>query len=199
MFKTSSRMADGVRRGIRAFPPHAVRRTVSYTIVALATAACTTLDRAVGSVPWFTTMRDQPAVRPFEMRLAAPEGSVPITGVMDSLDIYSPAGLRIVDGMHNPIARDSISVHRGDKIFHTYCAVCHGVQGHGDGTVAGPKGLGYAPDLTLDVTKQRSDGYIFAIIRHGRGVMPRYGDKIRDPNDRWNVVNYVRTLQGATP
>jgi hypothetical protein len=28
--------------------------------------------------------------------------------------------------------------------------------------------------------------------------MPRYGDKIRDPNDRWNVVNYVRHLQGAT-
>ncbi len=45
------------------------------------------------------------------------------------------------------------------------------------------------------MTRQRSDGYIYAVIRHGRGVMPRYGDKIRDPMDRWRVVRYVRQLQ----
>ena len=28
----------------------------------------------------------------------------------------------------------------------------------------------------------------------GRGLMPRYGDKIKG-TDRWDVVNYVRTLQ----
>ena len=28
----------------------------------------------------------------------------------------------------------------------------------------------------------------------GRGLMPVYGDKVRG-NDRWDVVNYVRTLQ----
>ena len=55
--------------------------------------------------------------------------------------------------------------------------------------------LGYVPPLTADMTKQRSDGYIYAIIRHGRGIMPRYGDKIQGI-DRWHVVNYVRQLQG---
>ena len=29
----------------------------------------------------------------------------------------------------------------------------------------------------------------------GRGLMPRYGDKIRG-TDQWDLVNYVRTLQG---
>ncbi len=183
---------------VRGVTTHDVRRTIALTIVAIATVGCTTLDRAVGAVPWFTTMRDQPAVRPFEMRMQQPEGSVPVTGHVDSLNIYDPAGLKIVDGLRNSGAHDAAALARGDKIFHTYCAVCHGVAGHGDGTVAGPRGLGYAPDLTLDMTKQRSDGYIYAIIRHGRGVMPRYGDKIRDSNDRWNVVNYVRHLQGAT-
>ena len=177
---------------------HDARRTIAIALLALVSVSCTTLDRAVGAVPWFTTMRDQPSVRPFEMRMQQPEGSVPVTGHVDSLDIYSPAGLKVVDGLRNTGAHDAAALARGDKIFHTYCAVCHGVAGQGDGTVAGPKGLGYAPNLTLDVTKQRSDGYIYAIIRHGRGVMPRYGDKIRDPNDRWNVVNYVRHLQGAT-
>jgi hypothetical protein len=29
--------------------------------------------------------------------------------------------------------------------------------------------------------------------------MPRYGDKIVRPDDRWAVVNYVRSLQAAAP
>lgn len=173
-------------------------RNLRVVLLAFVLSGCTTLDRAVGSVPWFTTMRDQPGVRPFEgPRFTQPEGSIPTTGRADSLNIYDPAGLRIVDATRNPVARDSASLHRGGKIFVTYCSVCHGTQGQGNGTVAGR--FGYVPDLTQQMTKDRSDGYIYAIIRHGRGVMPRYGDKIRDVNDRWNVVNYVRHLQGATP
>ncbi|HEY2805900.1 MAG TPA: cytochrome c [Gemmatimonadales bacterium] len=181
------------------------RLSALLLVLTVASGGCTTLDRAIGMVPWFTTMRDQPAVRPFEGPLDStgkapkflpPEGSVPITGREDSNSIYDPAGLRITDAMHNPMAKNAASLERGGKIYNTYCIVCHGVQGHGDGTVAGR--IGYVPDLTLDITKQRSDGYIYAIIRHGRGVMPRYGDKIRDPGDRWNVVNYVRKLEGQT-
>ena len=180
-------------------------RGAGLAALVFVTSSCTTLDRAVGLVPWFTTMRDQPAVRPFEgprdsagngPMFLPPEGSIPITGLEDSLSIYDPAGLRITDALRNPVPRDQASLDRGSRIFRTYCSVCHGSEGRGDGTVSGK--LGYVPDLTQDITKQRSDGYIYAILRHGRGVMPRYGDRIRDPRDRWNVVNYVRKLQGAT-
>jgi mono/diheme cytochrome c family protein len=180
------------------------RRALLVAALALSAAGCTTLDRAIGKVPWFTTMRDQASVRPFEPVpgdtsrspvFLPPEGSVPVTGREDSLDIYGD-GLRAVDAMVNPIPigdRD-YAVARGRRIYDTYCAVCHGVQGKGDGTVAGK--FGYVPDLTLDMTVQRSDGYLYAIIRHGRGIMPRYGDRIRDVGDRWRVVTYVRHLQG---
>ena len=146
-------------------------------------------------------MRDQIATRPFENpygdsarapRFLPPEGSVPTSGREDSLDIYTPEGLRRVDALRRP---GELPALRGRLIFEEYCAVCHGVQGKGDGTVAGR--FGYIPDLTQDMTRQRSDGYLYAIIRHGRGIMPRYGDKIRDVRDRWAVVQYVRTLQGA--
>jgi hypothetical protein len=43
-----------------------------------------------------------------------------------------------------------------------------------------------------------SDGYLYAIVRYGRGVMGRYGDKIWLPSDRWAVVNYVRELQARS-
>lgn len=181
-------------------------RTTHYalrTLAILALTGCTTLDRAIGKVPWFTTMRDQPNVRPFEGPLDSaghapkflpPDGSIPVTGREDSLDITSDAGLRIVNALKSPSPATAASVEWGGRIYNTYCIVCHGPQGHGDGTVAGR--MGYVPDLTQDMTKQRSDGYLYAIIRHGRGVMPRYGDKIRESADRWNVVSYVRKLQG---
>jgi hypothetical protein len=51
-----------------------------------------------------------------------------------------------------------------------------------------------APTLLTDITKNRTDGYIWGIIRNGRGLMPTY-DRIEDA-DRWDVVLYVRALQG---
>ena len=205
MFKTVRRATCDVRRqdvtgGLFRRTSYVVRRTMPL-LLALTT-GCTTLDRAIGAVPWFTTMRDQVATRPFEnpygdssrvLRFLPPEGSVPTTGREDSLDIYSPEGLRAVDALRRPASLPTAL--RGRLIYDEYCAVCHGVQGKGDGTVAGR--FGYVPDLTMDMTRQRSDGYLYAIIRHGRGIMPRYGDKIRDTRDRWAVVQYVRTLQGA--
>ena len=38
------------------------------------------------------------------------------------------------------------------------------------------------------------DGYIFGMIRNGRGLMPTY-NRIEEP-DRWDIINYLRSLQG---
>ncbi|HEU5303667.1 MAG TPA: cytochrome c, partial [Gemmatimonadales bacterium] len=44
-----------------------------------------------------------------------------------------------------------------------------------------------------------SDGYIYGMIRYGRGVMPRYGDKVPVPAERWAIVSHVRRLQVGSP
>ena len=44
-----------------------------------------------------------------------------------------------------------------------------------------------------------TDGYLYSIIRYGRGLMPKYGDKLPDQADRWAIVNHVRGLQAAAP
>ena len=149
-------------------------------VLVLAAAGCTTLDKAVGKVPWFTTMRDQPAIRPFELPRTPPAGSVPVTGREDSL--------------RNPVPVSDRSLRRGKQVFEQYCIVCHGPAGRGDGTVV-PKFVP-PPDLTMATSVQRTDGYLYAMIRQGRGIMPRYGDKIRGA-DRWHVVHYLRQLQGT--
>ena len=48
-----------------------------------------------------------------------------------------------------------------------------------------------------DQAKARSDGYIWGMIRNGRGLMPPY-NRIEEM-DRWDVVNYLRGLQGKYP
>ena len=64
-------------------------------------------------------------------------------------------------------------------------------MGDGPATKFGMPGI----NLVMDITKGRSDGYIFGMIRNGRGLMPSY-NRIEDA-DRWDVVNYLRGLQGS--
>ena len=171
--------------------PRRLAATAALVALGAWTSGCTTMDNAIAKVPWFTTMQHQVAVRPFEMPRTPAPGTVPITGHEDSLDIFTG-----VANLVNPVPRGEASLARGKIIFDTYCIVCHGPAGHSDGTVV-PKFVP-PPDLTLDATKQRSDGYIYAMIKQARGFMPKYGDKVRGV-DRWHVVNYVRKLQGSVP
>ena len=188
-------MSEQAHRRTAAQTCRPARRALAAAVLAVTAVGCTTLDNAVGKIPWFTTMRDQVVTRPFEAPpgeaapRGVPPGSVPVTGHEDSLDLLTD-----LHEVANPVARTGESLVRGRRIYDTYCVVCHGAQGGGDGPVAGK--MGYVPPLVTDMTKQRTDGYIYAVIRQGRGIMPRYGDKIRGA-DRWHVVNYVRQLQGA--
>ncbi len=181
----------------RAAPPRgrpgarrAALAAAAVAALSLGASACTTLDNAIARVWWFTTMARQPAIKPFQMARTPAPGSVPVTGREDSLDITTD-----LKGLGNPVPPTAASLERGQILFNTYCIVCHGPAGHGDGTVV-PKFVP-PPDLTAPTTRQRSDGYIYAMIKQGRGLMPRYGDRIFGV-DRWNVVNYVRQLQGQS-
>src|SRR5207247_8866701 len=41
-----------------------------------------------------------------------------------------------------------------------------------------------------------TDGYVFGMIRNGRGLMPPY-NRIEE-RDRWDLINYLRTVQAGT-
>jgi hypothetical protein len=87
------------------------------------------------------------------------------------------------------------SVANGRKYYQINCAVCHGDRATGDGAATR---FGMVPmNVTVDITKGRSDGYIWGIMRNGRGLMPSY-NRIEE-RARWDVVNYLRGLQGMLP
>jgi mono/diheme cytochrome c family protein len=95
----------------------------------------------------------------------------------------------------NPTPVSPASLANGRKHYVINCSVCHGDLGIGNGPTT-QYGMP-AINLTTDVTKGRSDGYIYGMLRNGRGLMPTY-NRIEEM-DRWDVVNYVRALQGRVP
>jgi mono/diheme cytochrome c family protein len=153
-------------------------------------------DNLLAQVPWFDHMISSQAVWPYS-RLGVPRntppGTVPVTGgEVDWSAEWAVANTTTADKLVNPT--DRIPSVRGDTLYHTFCAVCHGVAGAGDGPV-GPKVA--APSLLTPRAIGYTDGYLYSITRYGRGIMGKYGDKITEPGDRWQVVNYVRQVQSA--
>lgn len=159
---------------------------------------------ALGACSWFTDFKQQPKIDPWETPSDTipfrgnPQGSVPTTGSAAPGFMYdrvpSPQAVTAMASIANPVPADSASVNRGRVQYQINCAVCHGPSGAGNGVVMKyglyPPAIGSAQNPAAGYT----DGYLFGIIRNGRGLMPSY-NRIEEM-DRWDIVNYVRSLQG---
>lgn len=82
---------------------------------------------------------------------------------------------------------------RGALVYATYCQLCHGLHGKGDGTVA-QRGFPAPPSFLAENALKIKDGQIFHIVTYGQNNMPSYAAQVTQ-EDRWNAVAYVRKLQ----
>jgi mono/diheme cytochrome c family protein len=172
----------------------------ALALVVFATAGCS----------WLTDFRQQPSIAPWQSldgvgadtstpSRGNPQGSVSTSGT--AVAAYqvsyrrSPLTIDSMSTLRNPEAVTQESVDRGWKTFQVNCAVCHGNGGAGDGVVL-KFGVG-APSLLVPPYATRTDGYYFGQMRNGGAIMPPM-NRI-DERDRWNVINYVRGLQGKLP
>jgi mono/diheme cytochrome c family protein len=134
-------------------------------------------------IPFPTDMADQPSVDYQEgPRLLPPDGAVPVQGLS-----VIPEEFPV-----NPVPADQVSLQRGAILYGIHCQMCHGPQGHGDGPLAKyftrtPQNL-TGPQITAEF-----DGSVYLTITHGFGQMPALAENLT-PRERWDVVNYVRTL-----
>ncbi len=207
-----------IRRNVRF--AHGRNTRIAWVGALLITSgACTPLDDLAVLV-FGRSMRDSRSFDPYENTIAPPENSVsfasgnntpgpgrlntgqPEMGLMPApfaqTDLLSP----VVQNLPNPVPADPASLERGEVLFNRICAVCHGPTGVGaQANIIEKWSLLMAYNLSGPVVAGFSDGYIYGIMRVGRGLMPPYGHQISH-FDRWNIVNYVRVLQrqaGNTP
>ena len=95
-------------------------------------------------------------------------------------------------GKKNPVPVNDSSVALGQKIYLQRCAGCHGKTGKGDGPDAADLGI-HPAKLADAVVQEQTDGALFWKVTAGKKPMPSYRTRL-SPTDRWNVINYLRTL-----
>ena len=137
-------------------------------------------------IEWVSFMEIQPAYLPMEDPLPPPEHSIPIEGAIAIPGLGAP---------DNPTLADEASLARGKELYTINCQMCHGLNGQGNGQIA-PFLLRSKPaNLRSEVVQSKSDGSIFLTISNGlEGSMPALNENLT-VSERWDVVNYVRTLK----
>jgi len=94
----------------------------------------------------------------------------------------------------NPIPPDRKSRAAERDIYDRECASCHGAGGKGDGKDG--RDLHTRPtDLSSSAVAGQSDGALFWKVTTGRRPMPGFRKDMTE-EERWQVVNFIRTLEG---
>lgn len=93
----------------------------------------------------------------------------------------------------NPLKGNSTAIAEGKKLYDQMCAICHGAKGKGDGM--GGAALNPKPaNFTSETIQAQTDGAIYWKMTEGRAPMAAYKDILKD-NQRWQLVNYIRTFK----
>lgn len=187
---TSILEANGAHHMQRLAVQHPIRRHYwvrwAFVIVFLfiPTAIGLLLAYSFLAIPLPNQMVDQSSIA-YEQgpRLAAPAEAVPIQG--PALIAGQPAT--------EPVSATANSLQRGQVLFDIHCALCHGQKGLGNGPLSGR----FAPqpaNLTGSGVQDQADTDLFLVITQGRGLMSNMVENL-DPIERWDVINYVRSLK----
>lgn len=134
---------------------------------------------------WNTSMQNDVKLVPGQVTMGQPPGTVPREGaeLVVAREAYATR--------KNPVPADPASLARGQKLYDIYCTPCHGPGGKGDGLVT-PRFIP-PPDLTSAPVQAKTDGHFSYYIGYGGAVMPAYGEAL-SVADRWDLVNYLRSL-----
>ncbi|HEY3311461.1 MAG TPA: c-type cytochrome [Anaerolineales bacterium] len=169
------------------------RLLVVVAVAALLLSVLLVFSYDIIKIDWISFMEIQPSFRPMEDPLPVAARSIPVEGAA-----YIPGQ----GAPENPVKADAASVERGRILYSVTCIQCHGPNADGNGVIGGA--LVFPPaNLTADVVQNKPDGALFLTISNGiQGTagqihMPALNENLT-VRDRWDVVNYIRTIKATT-
>jgi mono/diheme cytochrome c family protein len=172
-----------------------------FAVVGVVIGALAIFAFDVIKIDWIVFMEIQPSFGTQEQPRAVPARSIPVEGAAYIPGAGAPA---------NPVVADDVSLSRGAQLFATNCQMCHGDTGLGNGPVSAYLVKKKPADLSSDLVQSKSDGSIFMVITNGvynpnntlfpavefSGQCPPLNENFT-VRERWDLVNYVRTLKAA--
>jgi mono/diheme cytochrome c family protein len=97
--------------------------------------------------------------------------------------------------MKSKVPTSKQSIAEGKELFDMACASCHGSTGKGNGVKAKNMGIEMYDMSTADYQTKFTDGEIYYQSFIGRETWHDFRKAVPDETDRWNLVNYIRTLK----
>jgi mono/diheme cytochrome c family protein len=94
--------------------------------------------------------------------------------------------------LKSPVAFTEKSIARGKMLYMRRCTECHGPDGRSQIDV-----IADATDLTVPKLYRSGtlEGEVFKSIKEGAGVsMPPFKMQIKNDDDMWHMVNFIRNL-----
>jgi mono/diheme cytochrome c family protein len=159
---------------------------VVFAVLGVLASVLITFTYDVIKIDWPSFMEIQPSYKPMENPLPVPARSVPVEGAAYITSMGVP---------QNPVTTDDVSIARGAELYQINCKMCHGEAGKGNGPIA-PFLVNFKPaDLTSPAVQFLNDGAIFMTLTNGKeNRMPALNENLT-VRERWDVVNFVRTLK----
>lgn len=150
-------------------------------------------DRNKTKLQYMPDMVTAPVARAQREYLDPPEWSVPNDAIL-----YPKTPEEAETLLINPFTGrwdEEAQKTNGKRLFGIFCSVCHGQDAKGHGNIQDK--FPPPPDLTLDLYKNRKDGFFFHRITFGSAIMPSYGHAT-SPHERWQIILHLRDLQKAS-
>ncbi len=126
--------------------------------------------------------------------MTPPEGTIPVGHHPFLYGAGDKEMARAGRELTNPVKPTKEEMARAAHVYKTFCAVCHGDGGEGDGPIIGR--FPNPPSLVAPRARKLADGALFHIITKGQGIMAPYAVQVR-AEDRWRLVHHIRKLQGV--
>ncbi|GAB4093209.1 c-type cytochrome [Flaviaesturariibacter terrae] len=149
---------------------------------------------------------NQPEDHDLKSRGASYNG-MPVPGTVARGDAF-PFALAAGDSGYNqaasykapgqPTTFTAVQQKEAQRLFQVNCAICHGTALDGNGPLwkGGEGPFPAAPrNLMDDYSKKLSDAQIYHVITYGKGQMGSYASQVH-PEQRWWIINYIRSKQG---
>jgi mono/diheme cytochrome c family protein len=101
----------------------------------------------------------------------------------------------------NPYPITKIGLAKGKELYNTYCGICHGEKGDGQGYLVSESNK-YAKypaqpaNFMQDQFYTSNNGRYYYAIMFGKNVMQQHRDKL-SYEERWQVIHNIRNMQAA--